>query len=423
MGRHCDRTAHDSMTTTTSIPHGIGTGDFTLIFFTKIDSAGNGTDRGIVGFGSPNYYGPDIYLNTSNGVTGLWVGESLGAGFTITPPTDVWILFVVLRDAGDFKIAYCTQGGSVVWCGNPRADAADLVDGKIRFGNAANDGFLGDFQRARLYPGVVLAGTTIETLAEGYLADYGSPFCDWPMLGVDDPEPEDANGYALTLAGTSASSDDPISGGGPPGSPENPSSLLVISTTTSSIAVSWVDNGVVPYQSDGFTLEYDTDPEFGSPTDIDVQLGVGETTAINLDELTRYYFRVAAYNENGQSGWSNVVSTTTTIDSPDSDIPDIPLPVVFDDIIEHRPPRGGKPLTKKSLERDASIAGPTSVGISPLSWTTFFGSTPVEVIAFEPDATSFRGTYYYNSSLNILFKRVLAKGPLQDKYVWKRVSQ
>lgn len=53
------------------------------------------------------------------------------------------------------------------------------------------------------------------------------------------------------------------------------------------------------------------------------------------------------------------------------------------------------------------------------------GGSMVPFSAYEPDACTFRGDYYYNTTLNMLFKRtVTSKKPKYGQLVahWKRVS-
>lgn len=43
---------------------------------------------------------------------------------------------------------------------------------------------------------------------------------------------------------------------------------------------------------------------------------------------------------------------------------------------------------------------------TPHNFITLFGGQSVEVLAFEPEAATFRGKFYYNSRWNILFKKL-----------------
>lgn len=67
--------------------------------------------------------------------------------------------------------------------------------------------------------------------------------------------------------------------------------------------------------------------------------------------------------------------------------------------------------------------GNPSIGYNTQTWIELFGGTPVEITSVEPDPQSAKHTYYYNSRLNVLFKRVFASGPRANQYIWKRVSQ
>ncbi len=53
------------------------------------------------------------------------------------------------------------------------------------------------------------------------------------------------------------------------------------------------------------------------------------------------------------------------------------------------------------------------------------GGSMVPFSAYEPDAGTFRGDYYYNTTLNMLFKKIVtSRNPKYGKLVahWKRIS-
>lgn len=50
---------------------------------------------------------------------------------------------------------------------------------------------------------------------------------------------------------------------------------------------------------------------------------------------------------------------------------------------------------------------PAGQGGTPLNFLELYGARMVEVTAFEPDPRTYRGEYYYNCSLNRLFRRIV----------------
>ena len=67
-------------------------------------------------------------------------------------------------------------------------------------------------------------------------------------------------------------------------------------------------------KADEYILEEDDNASFSSPTT--AYQGVLTSTAIGGKDLGTYYYRVKAANEFGESGWSNVESTTVTVAKP-----------------------------------------------------------------------------------------------------------
>lgn len=55
---------------------------------------------------------------------------------------------------------------------------------------------------------------------------------------------------------------------------------------------------------------------------------------------------------------------------------------------------------------------------TPHNFITLFGGQPVEVLAFEPEAASHRGMFYYNSRENVLYKKLV----VTPFHVWKPVG-
>ena len=67
-------------------------------------------------------------------------------------------------------------------------------------------------------------------------------------------------------------------------------------------------------KADEYTLQEDDNASFSSPTT--VYQGGLTSTNISGQDLGTYYYRVKASNEFGESGWSNVESTTVTVEKP-----------------------------------------------------------------------------------------------------------
>jgi subtilisin family serine protease len=110
-------------------------------------------------------------------------------------------------------------------------------------------------------------------------------------------------------------------GGGGPGAPNPPSSLSAIAISNIQINLQWVQNSD---DEDGFKIERSDDGvDF---TEI-ATVGANVTTYNNtgLQPNTTYWYRVRAYNTNGNSAYSNVASATT-FPGPPPDTQPPPMP-------------------------------------------------------------------------------------------------
>jgi len=117
------------------------------------------------------------------------------------------------------------------------------------------------------------------------------------VLGGQDPPTYPAGTTYLeyyTLDGTS-----------PPPTP--PSGLSATATSSSSIDLAWTDNS---QDEDGFDIERSTD---GSSFTLLTSLGTNviEYTDTELTASTTYWYRVSAYNSNGNSAYTNIANATT----------------------------------------------------------------------------------------------------------------
>lgn len=70
------------------------------------------------------------------------------------------------------------------------------------------------------------------------------------------------------------------------------------------------------------------------------------------------------------------------------------------------------------------IRGFPSSGTNSVRFVEMNGGMMVPISFWEPGADTSRDEYYYNSRVNVLFKRVGAVHPVSGvmKYYWKRVS-
>lgn len=53
--------------------------------------------------------------------------------------------------------------------------------------------------------------------------------------------------------------------------------------------------------------------------------------------------------------------------------------------------------------------GNPSPGHDPLRFAELWGATIIEPTAFEPDPSTYRGDYYYNSVTNTLYRKVITR--------------
>ena len=95
--------------------------------------------------------------------------------------------------------------------------------------------------------------------------------------------------------------------------PNAPSNLQATAFSTSQISLSWTDNSD---NEDGFKIERRRGTS-GSFSQIHtVGVGVESYPDSGLNENTTYYYRVRAYNSEGNSGYSNTANATTNLSIP-----------------------------------------------------------------------------------------------------------
>jgi len=63
--------------------------------------------------------------------------------------------------------------------------------------------------------------------------------------------------------------------------------------------------------------------------------------------------------------------------------------------------------------------GRSGIGHNPIRFIERFGAKEVPIMSYEPDPTTFRDEYYYNSRINVLFRKLPTD---DDRVVWKRIG-
>lgn len=63
--------------------------------------------------------------------------------------------------------------------------------------------------------------------------------------------------------------------------------------------------------------------------------------------------------------------------------------------------------SRAAVEDILSRRGPAVAGGNPFNFLELHGARMVEVTAYEPDPRTYRGEYYYNATLNRLFRRIV----------------
>lgn len=98
----------------------------------------------------------------------------------------------------------------------------------------------------------------------------------------------------------------------PPSPPSAPSALVAVAVNSSSISLSWQDNS---NNELGFKIEQSDNGTSGWSQVGTVGAGVKTFTKTGLAAQTRYYYRVCAYNNDGNSAYSNIADAVTTASS------------------------------------------------------------------------------------------------------------
>ena len=73
------------------------------------------------------------------------------------------------------------------------------------------------------------------------------------------------------------------------------------------------------------------------------------------------------------------------------------------------------------LEQAIRFRGIPTQGGNPHQFTELLGGKPIVVTAFEPDPRTFRDEYYYNASLNALYRLIVVQAKPRIAF-WQKVS-
>jgi len=92
-------------------------------------------------------------------------------------------------------------------------------------------------------------------------------------------------------------------------SPNKPSNLEAITISSNRIDLFWNDNSD---NEDGFMIERSLLDDFSTVIEFSVAPDTASLNDIGLQPSTEYFYRVMAYNANGDSEYSNFISSTTT---------------------------------------------------------------------------------------------------------------
>lgn len=87
-----------------------------------------------------------------------------------------------------------------------------------------------------------------------------------------------------------------------------------------------------------------------------------------------------------------------------------------------------KPENSQLEQMNSSISdiisrrGQNTPGYNPIRYIELNGGRIIEPTAFEPDASTYRGDYYYNAVSNVLYKKITVRTKPVTVAHWKKVS-
>jgi len=92
----------------------------------------------------------------------------------------------------------------------------------------------------------------------------------------------------------------------PPAAPTNVTATAVAAKKDATVTVTWADVVAPPADETGYTIQLATDAAFtANVVSASVGANVTDYTFKKLAKVTPYYLRVLAYNDAGQSAWTN----------------------------------------------------------------------------------------------------------------------
>jgi subtilisin family serine protease len=115
-------------------------------------------------------------------------------------------------------------------------------------------------------------------------------------------------------------------GGQEPDAPNPPSNLNAIAVSSVQIDLTWTDNS---NDESGFRIERSDDGGATFNQIAQVNANITNYSNLGLQPVTTYSYRVRAYNNDGNSAYSNVATATTLSGPPPDDQPPLPNPAMW----------------------------------------------------------------------------------------------
>jgi hypothetical protein len=163
--------------------------------------------------------------------------------------------------------------------------------------------------------------------------------------------------------------------------PAGPSVLTAATVSSSKIHLAWTDNSV---RESGFKIEHSLDNvTFTQIAAVGVNVVTYDATGLSGGVI--HYFRVRAYNQYGNSAYSNTANATTTVSSPPAPPNTLTATAISSSRIDLTWVDGSVREDGYRVQRATNSAGP---------WTTIF-NTAANVVAYSDLGLSSGVQYYY----------------------------